>query len=61
MAEPYRIELWTNGSPQLLNVVMSLAAAKRVCQASVPNLRAGEVIRVRDAAGALVLSSDSTE
>jgi len=40
---------------------MSLPAAERVCQESIPNLRTGEVIRVRDAAGALVFSSHPTE
>jgi hypothetical protein len=40
---------------------MSLPAAERVCRESIPNLRIGEVIRVRDAAGALVLSTDPTE
>jgi hypothetical protein len=61
MKPPYRIELWNGGNSQLLNVTMSLPAAERVCQESLPNLRAGEVIRVRDAAGALVLSTDPSD
>ena len=40
---------------------MSLDAAQRVYNESIAKLRAGEVIRVRDAAGALVLSTDPTE
>jgi hypothetical protein len=61
MKPPYRIELWSGGDSQLLNVTMNLPAAERVCRESIPNLRIGEVIRVRDAAGALVLSTDPTE
>jgi hypothetical protein len=61
MKPPYRIELWSGGNSQLLNVTMSLPAAERVCQESIPNLGPGEVIRVRDSAGALVFSSDPTE
>jgi len=40
---------------------MSVEAAERVYQESVAKLRAGETIRVRDAAGALVFSSDPNE
>jgi hypothetical protein len=40
---------------------MSLDAAQRVYNESIAKLRADEVIRVRDAAGALVLSTDPTE
>src|SRR5262249_19061344 len=32
MKPPYRIELWSGGNSQLLNVTMSLSAAERVCQ-----------------------------
>jgi len=57
-----KISLWTaDGNAQLINVVMSLDAAHRVYDESIAKLRAGEVIRVRDAAGALVLSTDPTE
>ena len=40
---------------------MSVEAAARVYDEAVAKLRNGEVIRVRDAAGALVMSSDSSE
>ena len=62
MIAPYKISLWTaDGNAQLINVVMSLDAAQRVYNESIAKLRADEVIRVRDAAGALVLSTDPTE
>jgi hypothetical protein len=40
---------------------MSVEAAERVYQESVAKLRIGEVIRCRDAAGALIFSSDPIE
>jgi hypothetical protein len=61
MRPPYRIELWSNGNSQILNVTMSVEAAERVYNESVANLRSGETIRVRDAAGALLLSTNPTE
>ena len=47
--------------PQLLNVVMSVEAAHRVYDEAVAKLRTGEVIRCRESAGALVLSSEPSE
>jgi hypothetical protein len=42
-------------------MTMSVAAAKRVLSERVRRLGPDEVIRVRDAGGALVLSTDPTE
>jgi hypothetical protein len=59
MRPPLKIELWdANGNAQLLNVVTSIESARRVYSENVGKLRAGETIRVRDSAGALVMSSD---
>src|SRR5262249_52708906 len=55
MRPPLKIELWdANGNARLLNVAMGVEAAMRVCNESVDKLRTGEVIRVRDANGALL-------
>jgi hypothetical protein len=40
---------------------MSVEAAERVYNESVAHLHTGEVIRVRDAARALIISSDQDE
>ena len=47
--------------PQLLNLIMSVEAAARVYDEAVAKLRIGEVIRVRDVSGGLVMSSDPNE
>jgi hypothetical protein len=57
---PFKIEVWgADGSSRILNMTVSIDAAKRVYQEALANLRAGETIRVRDATGVLVLSSDN--
>jgi hypothetical protein len=62
MTPPYKIELYdANGNAQLLNVAWSFEAAEQVVREHVAELRLNEVIRVRDASGTLVLSSDPTE
>jgi len=59
---PYKIELWgTDGSARILNVTVSIDAAKRVYQEAPGQLRTGETIKIRDASGALVLSSDTSD
>lgn len=61
MRPPYAIELWdARGNAQVLNFAMSFEAAERVYNESVVKLCTREVIRVRDSAGALVLSSEPT-
>jgi hypothetical protein len=62
MRPPLKIELWdARGNAQVLNVAMSFKAAERIYQQHVAQLRAGEVIRCRDAAGALIFTSDPTD
>jgi hypothetical protein len=62
MEPPYKVEFYdANGSAHLLNVAWSFEAAERVVREHVGDLRPNEVIRIRDSAGALVLSSDPTE
>jgi hypothetical protein len=62
MTPPYRVELWdSRGNAQLLNVAWSFEAAERVVREHVSGLSPDEVIRIRDSAGALVLSTDPNE
>jgi hypothetical protein len=62
MEPPYKVEFYdANGSAHLLNVAWSFEAAERVVREHVGDLRPNEVIRIRDSAGALVLSTDPTE
>ena len=56
---PFTIQLCDRrGNAKALVVTVSIAAAQRVFAEAKPNLRVGEVIRVRDASGAVVLASD---
>jgi hypothetical protein len=60
MRPPFKVELYdTNGNAQIFGMTTSLEAARRVYDEAVAKLRTGEVIRVRDSAGALIFSSDS--
>ena len=54
---PYRVELRAGDDPEprLLNITMSIEAAERILQEVATTLRPGEVVHVRDSAGALVL------
>jgi len=62
MTPPYKIEFYdANGSAQLLNVAWSFEAAEWVVREHVGGLGPNEVIRIRDSAGALVLSTDPNE
>jgi hypothetical protein len=62
MTPPYKIEFYdANGCAHILNVAWSFEAAEQVVREHVAELRLNEVIRVRDASGTLVLSSDPTE
>jgi hypothetical protein len=62
MIPPYRVELSdSRGSAQLLDVTWSFEDAERVVREHVGGLGPNEVIRIRDSAGALVLSTDSSE
>jgi hypothetical protein len=59
---PFKIEVWSaDGTSRLLNMTVSLNAAERVYQEALANLRTGETLKVRDANGALLLSSDTSE
>ena len=56
---PFKIEVWgADGSSRILNMTVSIDAAKRVYQEALGQLRTGETLKVKDASGALVLSSD---
>ena len=59
---PFKIEVWSaDGNSRILNMTVSIDAAQRVYQEALANLRTGETLRVKDASGALVLSSNSSE
>jgi hypothetical protein len=62
MQPPFKVTLWTaDGNAQLINVAWSFEAAERVVREHLDGLAPNEVIRIRDSAGALVLSTDPTE
>ena len=59
---PYKVEVWgADGSSRILNMTVSINAAQRVYQEALATLRTGETIKIRDASGALVLSSDTSD
>jgi len=63
MRPPFKVELWkpVHDTPHLLAVRVSFEAAEKAYQEAVANLRVGEVVRVRDALGTLLLSTDTEE
>jgi hypothetical protein len=59
MQPPFKIEVWgADGTSRILNMTVSIDAAKRVYQEALGQLRTGETLKVKDASGALVLSDD---
>jgi len=60
---PFEVEFWKplDDTPHLLAVKASFEAAKKAYHEAVANLRVGEVVRVRDAVGTLLLSTDANE
>jgi hypothetical protein len=63
MRPPFKIELWkpVDDTPHLLGVAVNFEAAEKAYQEAVANRRVGEVVRVRDALGTLLLSTDADE
>jgi hypothetical protein len=63
MRPPFEVELWkpVDDSPHLLAVTASFEAAEKAYHEAFANLRLGEVVRVRDAVGTLLLSTDANE
>src|SRR5262245_46320967 len=63
MRPPFEVELWkpVEDTPHLLAVTASFEAAEKAYQEAVANLRVGEVVRLRDAVGTLLLSTDANE
>ena len=63
MTPPFKVELWkpVNDTPHLLAVTESFEAAEKVYEAAVANLRVGEAVRVRDAVGTLLFSTDEDD
>jgi hypothetical protein len=61
MRPPFKVELWkpVEDAPHLLAVRASFEAAEKAYQEAIANLRVGEVVRVRDAVGTLLLSTDA--
>jgi hypothetical protein len=63
MRPPFKIERWkpVDDVPHLLAVKMTFEAAEKAYQEAVANLRVGEVVRMRDALGTLLLSTDEDD
>ena len=63
MKPPFKVELWkpVDDTPHLLAVTESFEAAEKAYQEALANLRLGEVVRVRDALGTLLLSTDEDD
>ena len=63
MRPPFKVELWkpVDDTPHLLAVRVSFEAAEKAYQEAVANLRVGEVVRVRDAVGTVLLSTDEDD
>ena len=63
MTPPFKVELWkpVDDTPHLLAVTESFEAAEKAYQQAEANLRVGEVVRVRDAVGTLLLSTDEDD
>ena len=63
MRPPFKVELWkpVHDTPHVLTVTVSFEAAEKAYQEAVANLRVGEVVRVRDSLGTLLLSTDADE
>ena len=63
MKPPFKVELWkpVHDTPHLLAVTESFEAAEKAYQEAEANLRVGEVVRVRDALGTLLLSTDEED
>jgi len=63
MRPPFKIELWkpVDDTPHFLAITVNFEAAKKAYQEAVANLRVGEVVRMRDAVGTLLLSTDADE
>lgn len=55
---PFKIEVWGADGNCVLNVTVSIDAAKRVYQEAIAKLNTGKVVRVVDAKGQTVLSSE---
>ena len=63
MRPPFEVEFWKplDDTPHLLAVTASFEAAEKAYHEAVANLRVGEVVRLRDAVGTLLLSTDANE
>ena len=63
MRPPFKVERWkpVDDNPHLLAVTESFEAAEKAYQEAFANLRVGEVVRVRDALGTLLLSTDEDD
>jgi hypothetical protein len=63
MRPPFTVELWkpVDDKPHLLAITEGFEAAKNAYQEAIDNLRVGEVVRVRDGLGTLLLSTDEDD
>ena len=63
MRPPFTVELWkpVDDKPQLLAVTEGFEAAENAYQEAIANIRVGEVVRVRDGLGTLLLYTDEDD
>jgi hypothetical protein len=63
MRPPFTVELWkpVDDKPQLLAVTEGFEAAENAYQEAIAKIRVGEVVRVRDGLGTLLLSTDEDD
>ena len=63
MRPPFTVELWkpADDKPHLLAITEGFEAAENAYQEAIANIRGGEVVRVRDGLGTLLLSTDEDD
>jgi len=63
MRPPFTVELWkpVDDKPHLLAITEGFEAAENAYQEAIANIRGGEVVRVRDGLGTLLLSTDEDD
>ena len=63
MRPPFTVELWkpVDDKPHLLAITEGFEAAENAYQNAIADLRVGEVVRVRDGLGTLLLSTDEDD
>ena len=58
---PYKIETWTDNNATLHCMTMSLAAAEPAFREAVAKMQTGQIVRVVDVRGEILMSSEPSE